>query len=56
MARKSDTDQSSRSAAVLKSLRSQIDKLDLQILKSINERAALAAEIGLRDPSTPRAT
>src|SRR5271166_337209 len=35
-----------RAAANLKSLRSQIDKLDLQLLKVINERAALAAEIG----------
>jgi chorismate mutase/prephenate dehydratase len=37
---------SSRAAATIKSLRSQIDKLDLQILKLINERAGLAAEIG----------
>src|SRR6516225_10076924 len=35
-----------RTAAQLKSLRHQIDKLDLQILKIVNERAALAAEIG----------
>src|SRR5712691_3117328 len=35
-----------RTAAQLKSLRNQIDKLDLQILKIVNERAALAAEIG----------
>jgi chorismate mutase/prephenate dehydratase len=35
-----------RAAAALKSLRTQIDKLDLQILKIINERAGLAAEIG----------
>lgn len=33
-------------AAQLKSLRSQIDKLDLQILKLINERAECAVEIG----------
>jgi chorismate mutase/prephenate dehydratase len=37
---------SSRSAATLRHLRSQIDKLDLQILKITNARAALAAEIG----------
>src|SRR5438105_5741643 len=37
---------SSRAAASLRSLRSQIDKLDLQILKLINTRAGLAAEIG----------
>jgi chorismate mutase/prephenate dehydratase len=36
----------SKAAAALKSLRSQIDKLDLQILKLVNERAALAADIG----------
>jgi chorismate mutase/prephenate dehydratase len=36
----------SRTAASLRNLRSQIDKLDLQILKLINERASLAAEIG----------
>jgi chorismate mutase / prephenate dehydratase len=35
-----------RTAASLKSLRSQIDKLDLQLVKLINERASLAAEIG----------
>src|SRR5262245_55307646 len=35
-----------RAQAQLKSLRSQIDKLDLQILKLINERAELAREIG----------
>src|SRR6516225_6955576 len=35
-----------RTAAQLKSLRHQIDKLDRQILKIVNERAALAAEIG----------
>jgi chorismate mutase/prephenate dehydratase len=32
--------------AALRSLRSQIDKLDIQILKLANERASLAAEIG----------
>ena len=36
----------SKAAASLKHLRSQIDKLDLQILKLINERAGLASEIG----------
>src|SRR5262249_28315017 len=34
------------SARNLQSLRNQIDKLDLQILKLINERAGIAAEIG----------
>jgi chorismate mutase / prephenate dehydratase len=34
------------SAAALKSLRSQIDKLDLQVLKLVSERASLAAQIG----------
>ncbi len=37
---------SARSAAQLKALRAQIDKLDLQIVKLVNERAACAAEIG----------
>lgn len=37
---------SSKAAASLRNLRSQIDKLDLQILKLVNERAGLAAEIG----------
>jgi chorismate mutase/prephenate dehydratase len=49
MARKSDNGSavlSSKAAATLRSLRSQIDKLDLQVLKLINERASLAAEIG----------
>jgi chorismate mutase/prephenate dehydratase len=35
-----------RGGKSLTSLRSQIDKLDLQILKLVNERAAVAAEIG----------
>jgi chorismate mutase/prephenate dehydratase len=35
-----------KAEAALRSLRSQIDKLDLQILKLVNERAAHAAEIG----------
>jgi chorismate mutase/prephenate dehydratase len=46
MARKPDNDQPSRSSAALRSLRGQIDKLDLHILKMVNERAKLAAEIG----------
>jgi chorismate mutase/prephenate dehydratase len=48
MARKLESDNavSTRSAASLRSLRSTIDKLDVQILKLVNERAALAAEIG----------
>jgi chorismate mutase/prephenate dehydratase len=36
----------SRVAASLRHLRTQIDRLDLQILKLANERAGLAAEIG----------
>lgn len=35
-----------RSAGTLRNLRSQIDRLDLQILKLVNERASVAAEIG----------
>jgi chorismate mutase/prephenate dehydratase len=35
-----------RSQAALRSLRTQIDKLDSQILKLANERASVAAEIG----------
>ncbi len=46
MARKLESDNSHRSAAQLKSLRTHIDKLDLQILKMVNERAALASQIG----------
>jgi chorismate mutase/prephenate dehydratase len=37
---------SSRATASLRHLRTQIDKLDLHILKLVNERAGLAAEIG----------
>jgi len=37
---------SPRTAASLKNLRSQIDKVDLQIVKLVNERASLAGEIG----------
>ena len=36
----------SRTASSLRSLRSHIDKLDLQIVKIVNARAELAAEIG----------
>jgi chorismate mutase/prephenate dehydratase len=43
MSRKQETP---RSAAQLRALRSQIDKLDGQILKLINERAAAAQELG----------
>src|SRR5437870_3475040 len=48
MTRKSESgnSQSSRAAASLRSLRTQIDKLDGQILKLVNERASVAAEIG----------
>jgi chorismate mutase/prephenate dehydratase len=49
MPRKTEGDSSAgntRAAATLKSLRNHIDKLDLQILKLVNERAGLAAEIG----------
>jgi chorismate mutase/prephenate dehydratase len=49
MARKTETDSpapNSKAAASLKHVRTHIDKLDLQILKLVNERAALAAEIG----------
>jgi chorismate mutase/prephenate dehydratase len=35
-----------RTSASLRHLRTQIDKLDLQILKLVNERASVAAEIG----------
>jgi len=35
-----------RTTGSLRNLRSQIDKLDLQILRLVNERASLAAEIG----------
>lgn len=36
----------SKAANALRSLRTQIDKLDLQILKLVNERASVASEIG----------
>jgi chorismate mutase/prephenate dehydratase len=37
---------STRANSSLRNLRSQIDKLDLHILKLVNERASLAAEVG----------
>jgi chorismate mutase/prephenate dehydratase len=49
MARKSESDttvSANRTATDLRKLRAHIDKLDLQILKLINERAAIAADIG----------
>ena len=49
MTRKSDNGNpaaTGRALASLKNLRTQIDKLDLQILKLVNERARLASEIG----------
>jgi chorismate mutase/prephenate dehydratase len=49
MTRKTESGSSAaatRAAASLRQLRSHIDKLDLQILKLINERASIAAEIG----------
>src|SRR5690242_17727176 len=42
----SSSKESARAAANLAHLRTQIDKLDLQILKLINERAARAGDIG----------
>jgi chorismate mutase/prephenate dehydratase len=50
MTRKSDNGPthvgSDRSTASLKTLRTQIDKLDLQILDLVNKRASLASQIG----------
>jgi chorismate mutase/prephenate dehydratase len=46
MSRKHDNHPADRSAANLKSLRVQIDKLDVQILELLNKRAAIAAQIG----------
>jgi chorismate mutase/prephenate dehydratase len=49
MARKIEIDSNAsaaKTASALKHLRANIDKLDLQILKLINDRAGLAAEIG----------
>ena len=45
-ARKTDEVSPAKALAQIKSLRASIDKLDAQILKIINERAGLAAEIG----------
>lgn len=44
MSRKSDGGSPAKSAAQLRSLRSQIDKLDVQIQKLLNARAKLAAD------------
>jgi chorismate mutase/prephenate dehydratase len=50
MARKADGNTppggAARTATQLKALRSQIDKLDQEIVRAINQRAAIAAEIG----------
>src|SRR5204863_3986797 len=48
MARKTESDSqpSPKTAAALKSLRASIDKLDMQLVKLVNERASAAAEIG----------
>jgi chorismate mutase/prephenate dehydratase len=48
MTRKTEagSNSASRTASSLRGLRSHIDKLDLQIVKLVNQRAELAAEIG----------
>ena len=46
MARKNEELSPAKAQAALKSLRSNIDKLDLHILKLINERSRLAGDIG----------
>jgi chorismate mutase/prephenate dehydratase len=49
MARKTESDStatSTKTATALKNLRSQIDKLDLQILDLVNKRAALTGDVG----------
>src|SRR6516162_9355365 len=48
MARKTESEHalSAKQLAHIRQLRTQIDKLDLQLLKLANERASLAAEIG----------
>ncbi len=46
MTRKGDSADRAVSSRELKAFRSQIDKLDIQILRLINERAGLAAKIG----------
>lgn len=60
MSRKSESGPNSaphKSAAALRSIKGQIDKLDLQILKLVNERARLAADLGRykSDQTTPDA-
>ena len=46
MTRKNDSPSPDKSTANLKALRVQIDKLDLQILETLNKRAAIAGQIG----------
>src|SRR5437763_16846392 len=46
MARKADGSSHHRPSASLASLRTQVDRLDQQILKLINERARIAVGIG----------
>ena len=46
MTRKSDSGSSDKTAGNLKTLRVQIDKLDLQILDLLNKRASIAGQIG----------
>src|SRR6185503_14147179 len=46
MSRKNDSPSPDKSAANLKALRVQIDKLDLHILQLLNKRAAIAGQIG----------
>src|SRR5262249_21468140 len=46
MAVKTKSDGAVKSASQLRGMRSHIDKLDLPILKLVNERAKLAAEVG----------
>jgi chorismate mutase/prephenate dehydratase len=46
MSKKNDSVSPEKTAANLKALRIQIDKLDLQILESLNRRAAIAGQIG----------
>jgi chorismate mutase/prephenate dehydratase len=63
MSRKTESGSSAatanRTAASIRNLRTQIDKLDLQILKLVNERASIAVEVGKvkndqgKEPFTP---
>jgi chorismate mutase/prephenate dehydratase len=46
MTRKTDGQSGDKSAADLKALRVQIDRLDLQVLELLNKRAAVASRIG----------